>query len=102
MRNNNPGTKPECPQIYIRNTIHEQQSIAIFIQIFCWHVHGQKQENLSESHFAREYLLMQFEYIFSISLTAKLEGSLKAKDTGLRAKKPCNLLARRVIFWTGH
>lgn len=47
-------------------------------------------------------LLMQFEYIFSISLTAKLKGSLKAKDTGLRAKKPCNLLARRVTFWTGH
>ena len=87
--------------IYISgNTVpNNNNNIAIFIQILCWHVPGQKQENLfSESHLVREYLLMQFECIFSVSLTAKLEGSLKAKDSGLRAKKSCHFLARHVIF----
>lgn len=42
--------------------------------------------------------LRSLNIFFSVSLPAKLECSVKAKDTGLRAKKPLHFLARHVIF----
>ena len=63
MRNNESSTKLLRPQTYMRNIQCKQHSIAILIQTFCWHVPGQKKKHLfSESHFVREYLLIQFEY----------------------------------------